>query len=81
MITSGNSTYLFSLGTVFIVTVKAGACACGRITHLFKNRNGKTVCLGCEASSLMVAPTECDVTDDGPDAITAFQKGDCVRDG
>jgi hypothetical protein len=74
MITSGTNTYLFRDGTAFIVSSVAGQCACGRMSFLFTNKNGKTFCLRCENERMMVAPSECDPTDDGPDAAQAFQR-------
>lgn len=81
MITSGTTSLLFGqdptgCGTVLVVSSLAGRCACSRAARMFISRNGITRCLGCdyESKHFMVAPTECDVTDDGPDAQTAFQK-------
>ena len=72
MINSGTTSFLFTRDAVLIVSSVAGRCACSRAAFLFVGRNGSTHCLDCE--HCMVAPTECDVTDNGPDAQTAFQK-------
>jgi hypothetical protein len=72
MITSGTNTFLFTRSAVLIISSVPGRCPCSRSAFLFIGRNGKTHCLSCE--HLMVAPSECDVTDDGPDAAAAFQK-------
>jgi hypothetical protein len=74
MINSGTSTFLFAPGAVLIASSVPGRCACSRTTFLFIGRNGKSLCLDCDAKRLMVAPTESYPTDDGPDATTAFQK-------
>jgi hypothetical protein len=73
MITSGSNTIMFSAGTTFLVSSLPGLCACGRIAYLFKNRNGRTLCLTC--ADFMVAPSEGYPNDDeGPDAAAAFEK-------
>jgi hypothetical protein len=74
MINFGTNTFLFSGNAVLIASSVPGRCACSRAAFLFIGRNGKTHCLDCESKRYMVAPSECDVTDDGPDAQTAFQK-------
>jgi len=74
MINSGTNTFLFSGDAVLIASSVAGRCACSRAVFLFIGRNGKTHCLECEYKHMMIAPSECDITDDGPDAQTAFQK-------
>ena len=72
MINSGTTSLLFGDGAVLVVSSVPGRCACSRMARMFIGRNGITRCLECDA--FMIAPTECDVTDDGPDAQTAFQK-------
>ncbi|HEU0369091.1 MAG TPA: hypothetical protein VFR42_07775 [Candidatus Acidoferrum sp.] len=74
MITSGTNSILFDQGAVLFISSVPGRCACQRTAFLFVGRNGRTHCLECEAKRLMVAPSECDPTDDGPDAAAAFQK-------
>jgi hypothetical protein len=74
MITSGTNSFFFGDGAVFVVSSVAVRCACSRSAFLFFGRSGKTHCLHCEAAHFNVAPSECDPTDDGPDAATAFQK-------
>jgi hypothetical protein len=48
MITAETNTYLFRDGMTFIVSSVPGQCACGRMSFLFKNRDGRTFCLACE---------------------------------
>jgi hypothetical protein len=72
MINSGTSSFLFDRGAVLVVSSVPGRCQCSRTAFLFIGRNGRTHCLSCE--HLMVAPSECDPTDDGSDAGSAFQK-------
>jgi hypothetical protein len=74
MINSGTSTFLFAPDAVLIASSVPVRCACSRITFLFVGRNGKSLCLECDAKRCMVAPTESYPTDDGPDAAAAFQK-------
>jgi hypothetical protein len=74
MINSGTSTFLFAPDAVLIASSVPGLCACSRTTFLFIGRNGTSLCLECDAKRMMVAPTECHPTDDGPDADAAFQK-------
>jgi len=74
MINSGTSTFLFAPDAVLIASSVPGRCACSRTTFLFIGRNGKSLCLECDAKRFMVAPTESYPTDDGPDAAAAFQK-------
>jgi hypothetical protein len=75
MINSGNSTFLFGDGAVLITSSVPGPCgSCPRSAFMFIGRNGKTHCLHCDNKHLMVAASECDPTDDGPDAAASFQK-------
>jgi hypothetical protein len=74
MINSGTSTFLFAPDAVLIASSVPGRCACSRVAFLFVGREGKSLCLECDAKRFMVAPSECDPTDDGPDAAAAFQK-------
>lgn len=74
MVRSGNAAFLFAKDAVLIASSVGGSCACSRVAFLFIGRGGKVRCLDCDSKHMMVAPTECDVTDDGPDAQTAWQK-------
>jgi len=74
MISSVTCTFIFGDGAVLVASTVPGRCACSRMAFLFVGRNGSTHCLECESKRFMVAPTECDPTDDGPDAAQAFQK-------
>ena len=74
MITSGTNTFLFTRSAVLIISSVPGRCPCSRSAFLFVGRNGTTLCLECDGKRLTVAPSECDPTDDGPDAAAAFQK-------
>jgi hypothetical protein len=65
---------MFASDAVLIASSVPGRCACSRMTFLFIGRKGTTLCLECDAKRFMVAPSECDPTDDGPDAAAAFQK-------